>query len=67
MGMVKEACIEHEIGLESVEAGLVWMTRYGVKTFKDFTGEWIEVRCSRQPDFFEVDEVPIPHLTMETV
>tara|TARA_B100002019_G_scaffold21777_1_gene16517 strand:- start:256 stop:459 length:204 start_codon:yes stop_codon:yes gene_type:complete len=62
MGMVKKEFTEYEIGLESVEAGLEWMTRYGVKTFKDFTGEWIEVRCSRQPDFFEVDEVPIPHL-----
>ena len=67
MGMVKAEFTEYEIGLESVEAGLEWLTRYGVKTFKDFTGEWIEVRCSRQPDFFEVDEVPIPHLTMETV
>ena len=33
---------------------------------KDFTGEWVEVRCSKQLDFFEVDETPIPHLTMET-
>ena len=56
MGMVKKEFGEYEIGLESVEAGLEWLTRYGVKTFKDFTGEWIEVRCSRQPDFFEVDE-----------
>jgi len=62
MGMVKSEFIEYETGLESVKAGLEWMTQYGVKTFKDFTGEWIEVRCSRQPDFFEVDEVPIPHL-----
>ena len=46
--------------------GLKWMTQYGVKTFKDFTGEWVEVRCSKQLDFFEVDETPIPHLTMET-
>ena len=65
MGMVKAEFTEYEIGLESMEAGLKWMTQYGVKTFKDFTGEWVEVRCSRQPDFFEVDEVPIPHLTME--
>ena len=67
MGMVKKEFVEYEIGLESVEAGLEWLTRYGVKTFRDFTGEWVEVRCSRQLDFFEVDEVPIPHLTMETV
>ena len=63
MGMVKSEFTEYEIGLESVKAGLEFMTRYGVKTFKDFTGEWIEVRCSRQPDFFEVDEFPIPHLS----
>ena len=63
MGMVKKEFTEYEIGLESMEAGLEWMTQYGVKTFKDFTGEWIEVRCSRQPDFFEVDEVPIPHIS----
>jgi len=65
MGMVKKEFIEYETGLESMEAGLEWMTRYGVKTFKDFTGEWVEVRCSKQLDFFEVDETPIPHLTME--
>ena len=63
MGMVKKEFVEYEIGLESVEAGLEWLTQYGVKTFRDFTGEWVEVRCSRQPDFFEVDEVPIPHIS----
>ena len=63
MGMVKKEFIEYETGME---AGLKWMTQYGVKTFKDFTGEWVEVRCSKQLDFFEVDETPIPHLTMET-
>ena len=63
MGMVKKEFTEYEIGLESMEAGLDWMTRYGVKTFKDFTGEWVEVRCSRQLGFFEVDEVPIPHIS----
>ena len=67
MGMVKKEFVEYEIGLESVEAGLEWLTRYGVKTFRDCTGEWVEARCSRQPDFFEVDETPIPHLTMETI
>ena len=61
MGMVKSEFTEYEIGLESVEAGLEWMTKFGVKTFKDHTGEWVEVRCARQPDFFEVDETPIPH------
>ena len=40
MGMVKKEFVEYEIGLESMKAGLEWMTRYGVKTFKDYTGEW---------------------------
>ena len=65
MGMAKAEFTEYETGLESMEAGLKWMTQYGVKTFKDFTGEWVEVRCSRQPDIFEVDETPIHHLIME--
>ena len=47
MGMVKKEFIEYETGLESVEAGLEWLTKYGVKNFKDHTGEWVEVRCSR--------------------
>jgi len=61
MGMVKKEFVEHEIGMEEFEAGLEWLTKFGVKTFQDHTGEWVEVRCSKQPDFFEVDEVPIPH------
>ena len=38
MGMVKKALVEHEITMEDFEAGLEWMTRYGVKTFKDTLG-----------------------------
>ena len=41
---------------------LVWMTRYGVKTFKDHTGEWVEVRCAKEVDLFTGEETPIPHL-----
>jgi hypothetical protein len=52
MGMVKSEFTEYEIGLESMKAGLEWMTRYGVKTFKDYTGEWVEVRCAREVDLF---------------
>ena len=37
MGMVKKEFVEYETGLESMEAGLEWMTKYGVKTFKDYT------------------------------
>ena len=66
MGMVKKASVEHEITMEDFEAGLEWMTRYGVKTFKDHTGEWVEVRCSKEYDFWSPDPKPIAHLTSET-
>ncbi len=65
--MVKSEFIEYETGLESVKEGLEWLTRYGVKNFQDFTGEWVEVRCAKQYDFFSPDPVPIPHLTLETL
>ena len=65
MGMVKKALVEHEITMEDFEAGLEWMTRYGVKTFKDHTGEWVEVRCAREVDLFTGEETPIAHLTEE--
>ena len=67
MGMVKSEFTEYEIGLESMKDGLEWMTRYGVKTFKDYTGEWVETRCAREVDLFTGEETPIAHLTMETV
>ena len=67
MGMVKKALVEHEITMEDFEAGLEWMTRYGVKTFRDHTGEWVETRCAREVDLFSGEETPIAHLTMETV
>ena len=52
MGMVKKEFVEYETGLESMKGRLEWMTRYGVKTFKDHTGEWVEVRCAREVDLF---------------
>ena len=66
MGMVKKALVEHEITMEDFEAGLEWMTRYGVKTFRDHTGEWVEVRCAREVDLFTGEETPIAHLISET-
>ena len=65
MGMVKKEFVEYEIGLESVEAGLEWLTKYGVKNFKDHTGEWVEVRCSTQLNFFNDFEEVIPHVVEE--
>ena len=66
MGMVKKEFIEHEISMEDFEAGLEWMTKFGVKTFQDHTGEWVEVRCSRMAHFFDSEFEVYPHLTMET-
>ena len=66
MGMVKKALVEHEITMEDFEAGLEWMTRYGVKTFRDHTGEWVEDRCSKEYVFWSPDPKPIAHLTSET-
>ena len=65
MGMVKAEFTEYKIGLEEVRAGLEWMTKYGIKTFKDYSGEWVEVRCASQPNFFDTDVEPIPHETEE--
>ena len=62
MGMMKEMLIEEKIGVEEVEEGLKWLCMWGKKSFKAHTGEWVEVRCAKQPDFFEVDETPIPHV-----
>ena len=66
MGMVKKEFVEHESGLESLKAGFEGKTRYGVKNFKDHTGEWVEVRCAREVDLFTGEETPIAHLTSET-
>ena len=65
MGMVIKEFVEHEIGLEEVRAGLDLLCMYGVKNFKDYTGEWVEVRCPQQLNLFGdeiVIEDVIPHL-----
>ena len=65
MGIAKKEFVEHEIGLEELKAGLEWLSKYGVKTFKDHTGEWVEVRCSRMANFFDIEFEVYPHLTEE--
>ena len=65
MGIAKKEFVEHEIGLEELKAGLEWLSKYGVKTFKDHTGEWVEVRCSRMANFFDNEFEVYPHLTEE--
>ena len=65
MGMMKEKLIEEEIGVEEVEEGIRHLCMWGKKSFQDHTGEWVEVRCASQPNFFDAEVEPIPHL-MET-
>ena len=65
MGMVKKEFVEHEIGLEEVRAGLDWLCMWGKKTFKDHTGEWVEVRCSGQMNLFSDEIEVIPHVVEE--
>ena len=61
MSIRKSEFIEYEIGLEEVRAGLDWLCMYGKKSFKDHTGEWVEVRCSGQMNLFSDEIEAIPH------
>ena len=65
MGMMKKEFTDHEIGLEEVRSGLDWLCMYGKKSFKDYTGEWVEVRCASQPNFFDSNVEPIAHVLEE--
>ena len=61
MGMMKEKLIEEEIGVEEVKEGLKWLCMWGKKSFKDHTGEWVEVRTSGQLNLFSDEIEPIAH------
>ena len=63
MGMVKAEFVEYEGRMEEMKATLEWMTKYGVKTFKDSSGEMREIRCSRLGNFFDETFEVYPHLT----
>ena len=65
MGMIKEKLIEEEIGVDEVKEGLRWLSMWGKKSFKDYTGEWVEVRCSTQLNFFNDFEEVLPHVVEE--
>ena len=65
MGMMKKEFTDHEIGLEEVRAGLDWLCMYGKKSFKDYTGEWVEVRCSGQMNLFSDEIEAIAHVVEE--
>jgi hypothetical protein len=62
MSVVKNEMIEHEIEMEEFEEGLKWLSMWGKKSFKDHTGEWVEVCCSTQSNFFDDTVEAIPHL-----
>ena len=61
MGMMKKEFIEHKISVEEVEAGIEHLMMWGKKTFKDHTGEWVEVRTSGQLNLFSDEIEPIAH------
>ena len=65
MGMMKEKLIEEKIGVEEVEEGISHLCMWGKKSFKDHTGELVEVRCSTQLNFFDDFEEVIPHVVEE--
>ena len=65
MGIAKKEFTDHEISVESVEEGIAHLMKWGMKTFKDHTGEWVEVRCSSMLSLFGDEEVFIPHVVEE--
>ncbi len=61
MGMMKKEFNEMKIGVEEVEAGIKHLLMWGRKTFKDHTGEWVEVGTSGQLHLFSDEIEPIAH------
>ena len=62
MGMMKIEFNEMKIGVEEVEAGIKHLMMWGRKTFKDHTGEWVEVRTSGQLNLFSDEIEAIAHV-----
>ena len=61
MGIAKKEFTDHEISVESVEEGISHLMKWGMKTFKDHTGELVEVRTSGQLNLFSDEIEPIAH------
>ena len=61
MGMMKKEFNEMKIGVEEVEAGIAHLMKWGKKSFKDHTGEWVEVRTSGQLNLFSDEIEAIAH------
>ena len=62
MGMMKKEFNEMKIGVEEVEAGINHLMMWGKKSFKDHTGEWVEVRTSGQLNLFSDEVEAIAHV-----
>ena len=62
MGMMKKEFNEMKIGVEEVEAGIAHLMKWGKKSFKDHTGEWVEVRTSGQLNLFSDEVEAIAHV-----
>jgi len=62
MGMMKKEFNEMKIGVEEVEAGINHLMMWGKKSFKDHTGEWVEVRTSGQLNLFSDEIDAIAHV-----
>ena len=67
MGMMKKEFNEMKIGVEEVEAGIAHLMKWGKKTFKDHTGEWVEVRTSGQLNLFSDEVEAIAHEVEEVL
>jgi|TARA_Y100000031_G_scaffold150430_1_gene189785 hypothetical protein len=67
MGMMKREYTDHLIAVEGVEEGIAHLMKWGKKTFKDHTGEWVEVRCSAMLSLFGDEEVLIAHEVEEVL
>ena len=63
MGIMKKEFNEMKIGVEEVEAGINHLMKWGKKSFKDHTGEWVEVCISGQLNLFSDEIEAIPHVT----
>jgi len=67
MSIAKKEYNEMKIGVEEVEAGIKHLMMWGRKTFKDHTGEWVEVRTSGQLNLFSDEIEPIAHSIDEAI
>ena len=57
----------NEVCMTEVEQGLLWLRKYGKKSFVDHTGEWVEVSCPGQLNLFTNEVEVIPHIVEEAL